>query len=181
MSLRVAAGLAAWLGLGVMPVAHLGWTPPSAAGLIPPLLALFSTRAGILFPAALLPLYLIEPDLCSPRTHRAAGMLASAGLLAAYLIVALRDPLPRTAPARAAGRRPDRGLASAPAAAAVVVCAGALCVPFFPEVALAVRDGHPASPGAAATLLAIGCLALASGLVVVYLAAPLFFRVGRRA
>jgi len=170
MSLRVVAGLALWLGLGALPVAHLGWKPSSIVALVLPLLLLFSARTGVLFALALLPLYLLRPDLVSTRSLGAPGALLGAALLLAYLIVAFREPLPRT---RRAARRPAWSPAALLVLATATLCACALCVPYVPEVADALRRGYAGNPGAALTVLAIGCVALSAGLVIVYLAAPL--------
>ena len=170
MSPRVVVGLALWLGLGALPVAHLGWTAPSMLALMLPLpLLFFAPRAGVLFPLALLPLFVVRPDLASARSHGAASLISGAALLLTYLVVALREPLPR----RPRPPAPAGHFASLLAVAAAVLCACALCVPWLPEVADALRAGYAANPGAAATLLAAGCLALLTGLVLVYLAAPL--------
>lgn len=184
MSLRVAAGLALWLGLGALPVAHLGITTGSVVALILPLLVLFSPRAGAaaLFALLFLPLFVVHPDLISGRTHGTANLLLSAALFLTYLMVALREPHPRVQrpPVRRAGRSVRRSMESLLSAAAAVLCLGALCVPFLPGVAESMRAGYAANPGAAATLLAIGALVLATGLVLVYVAAPLDAAAGRR-
>jgi len=170
MSPRVFAGLALWLGLGVFPAVHLGLRSSEWMALLLPLALLPLGRAAVAFVAAPLPLYVLRPDLASPRAHGAIGILAASTLVAAYLIVALRDPGHPIRP-RSSWRRwsPEQALAVATA----VVCAAALCAPYLPVVADALRQSYAANLGAATALLAVGCVALGAGLVLVYIAAPL--------
>ena len=170
MSPRVLAGLLLWLGLGVFPAVHVGLRPSEWVALLLPLGLLPIRSAAVAFVAAPLPVYVLRPDLASPRAHGTIGILAGAALVIAYLIVALRDSAATTRPA--SGRRAPT-LADGLVATAALVCALALSVPYLPQVNEALRHAYATDLGPASALLALGCLALAAGLVLVYLAAPL--------
>jgi hypothetical protein len=178
MSPRLFFGLALWLGLGALPVLHLGVARASILVLLVPLFLLPWRSTALVFPAALLPLLVLRPDLLSPRVYGLPGIAGSAALLVAYLVVALRDPLPRTPRPRTA--RPRDGVGRALVGSAALLGACGVAAPYTPGLAQALRQGHGAAPGAAASLLALGCVLLAVGSILVYLAAPLDAAAGRR-
>ena len=165
------AGLALWLALAALPVVHFGVRTPLVLAAIAPLPLLFVRQTSVLFVLGLLPLCVIQPDLFSPRVHGSLGILGASGLLAGYLVLCLRTPASPGARPTGLGRR--RRLGSVLVGTATALCALALAVPYLTPVADSLRRGYPADPGAATVLLAIAVLALAAGLVLGYLAAPL--------
>jgi hypothetical protein len=169
MSLRLFAGFALWLSLAGLPASHVGLKPFEWIAACAPLALLALRRAEVVFLAAILPLYLLRPDLASPRAQGTWGLWAQCVVVVAYLAMTLASGPPdrrRLSPA-------TWDLGRSLAACAAVLMIAALAAPYVPTVAETLLRSYPAGAAAAAALLAAGCLALGAGLVLVYVAAPI--------